>query len=200
MDSSTFGRLFLALVVCGVLLSRLRFNMCLELWKFRFVSTQTRQFPCNTPRLILVTLVLSLMSFVMAIRGSQLLSGAEVLMLSPVAICTPCWCLASAVLNLMSLRRIWYIHVESGACNWSPESVASLVRIVSACSRHHILFTLKVFFVMHRCCARQGAICSPSPSLFLSVGIWKTGRGCGGKCESHVYNLKSVDRRGSDGF
>ena len=35
--------------------------------------------------------------------------------------------------------------VESGAYDWSPESVASLVRIVSACSRHHILFTLKVF-------------------------------------------------------
>ena len=88
---------FLALVVCGlcgILLSRLRLNMFLELWRFRFVSTQSRQFPCNTPRLILVTLVLSL-SPVMATRGSQLLSGAEVLMLSPVAVCTlPCWCLS----------------------------------------------------------------------------------------------------------
>ena len=62
------------------------------------------------------------------------------------------------------------------------------------------LFDFESVFAMHKCCARQGAICSPSPSLFFSVGIWKTGSGCGGKCESHVYKLKSVDRRGSDGF
>ena len=47
--------------------------------------------------------------FVMATRGSQPLSGAEVLMLSPVAICTPAGALASAVLNLISLRRTWYM-------------------------------------------------------------------------------------------
>ena len=52
------------------------------------------------------------------------------------ALLVPMW--TSAVLNLISLRRIWYLHVESGIYDLSSESVASLVRIVSACSRHHI--------------------------------------------------------------
>ena len=76
----------LALVVrrsCGVLLSHLRLNMFLELWMFRFVSTlMSGRSRSSTFRLILVTPALSL-SFVMATRGSRLLSGDEVLMSLP---------------------------------------------------------------------------------------------------------------------
>ena len=49
-----------------------------------------------------------------------------------------------AVLNLIFSGRIWYLHVDWGVYNWSSKSVASLLRIVSACSRHLVLVTLKL--------------------------------------------------------
>ena len=37
----------------------------------------------------------------------------------------------AVVLNLISSGRIWYLHVEWGLYNWSSESVAFLLRIMS---------------------------------------------------------------------
>ena len=136
---------FLALVVCGlcgVLFSRLRLNMFLELWSFRFVSTQSRQFPCNTPRLIHARAVLEpchgdpWLLAPLRRRGAHVVPscGSHTLLV-------PNW--TSAVLNLMSLRRIWYM--SNPVLTIGALSRLLLVRIVSACSRHHILFTLKVF-------------------------------------------------------
>ena len=83
----------------------------------------------------------------------------------------------SAVLSLISSGRIWYLHVESGVYKWSSESVASLSRIVSACSRHWILFTLKLS--LPRTCVllnRALTVLRP-PCFFFSVEVRKTGSG-----------------------
>ena len=58
--------------------------MFLELWLFRFVTTQIWQIPCNMFRLIPATLALST-SFLMEIRGSRPLSMDVVLMSSSAA-------------------------------------------------------------------------------------------------------------------
>ena len=44
-----------------------------------------------------------------------------------------------AVLTFISWGRIWYLHVEPGVYRWSSKSIFSLLRIVSACSRHWVL-------------------------------------------------------------
>ena len=128
--------------LCGVLPSHLRLNMFLELLVFRFVSTLSQQIPRSPLRLALVTLALSL-SFVTAIRGFLLLLGH----VAPscdlnTAFLVPKW--TSAMLTLICSGRIWYLHVEPGVYKWSSESVASLLRIVSTCSRHWVSFSLKV--------------------------------------------------------
>ena len=66
---------------CGALPSHLRLNMFLELWVFRFVSTQSRQIERSKLRPILAALALSL-SFV---RDSLLLLSDEAPMSPPAA-------------------------------------------------------------------------------------------------------------------
>ena len=58
------------------------------------------------------------------------------------ALLMPKW--TSAVLTLISSGCIWYLHVKPGVYRWNSKSIASFSRIVSPCSRHRGLFTLRV--------------------------------------------------------
>ena len=106
----------------------------------------------------------------------------------------------SAVLTLNSSGRIWYLHVEPGVYRWSSKSIVSLLRIVSACSRHQVLFTLKVS-VPCTCVLLDRALTVLRPVASFSHSESENQKAAGevGRV-SHVYELKSVNRLGLDDF
>ena len=83
----------------------------------------------------------------------------------------------AVVLNLCSSGRIWYFHVEWGVYNWSSKSVACLLWIVSACSRHLVLMTLKLSVSPTRRLLNRVLSVFRPPSSFFTFEVLKSGSG-----------------------
>ena len=97
----------------------------------------------------------------------------------------------SAVLSLISSGRIWYLHVESGVYKWSSESVVSLSWIVSACSRHQILSTLKLS-LSSTCVLLKRVLTVLRP--LASFSHWKSGKKAVGEVASACHMFTNSNR------